>query len=105
MPRESKSITTIEDPLLEPFFITKDENCYTVNERITPNKHHFRTSGVGKEYSKPQGYYPDFKLALEKITKEKLHTRKNYSLVEFLNEYKTIEINIKDYINEVRSTL
>ena len=43
---------------MEPYYIQKDDMCYTVNERITPNKDHFRTVGKGKEYSKPQGYYP-----------------------------------------------
>ena len=43
MARKAKSLTTISDPLMEPYFITKDEMCFTVNERITPNKDHFRS--------------------------------------------------------------
>lgn len=106
MPKTKKNTTTISDPLLEPFYISKDDMCYTVNERITPNEHHFRSVGKGTEYSKPQGYYPDFKSALEKITKEKLHTRKDYKdLIEFLNDYKEIETNIKQYTDGLRSTI
>ena len=42
MARKAKAITVITDPLLEPYYITKDDLCYTVNERIIPNKDHFR---------------------------------------------------------------
>ena len=106
MARKPKSLTTISDPMLEPYFITKDELCYTVNERITPNKDHFRSKGNGTEYAKPQGYYPEFQQALQKIAKEKLHTRKDYtSLLEYLNDYKLIETNIKNYTDGIRITI
>lgn len=106
MARKAKSITTISDPSMEPYFITKDDVCYTVMERIIPNSDHFRSKGKGKEYTKPQGYYPEFKQALEKVTRCKLNTRKDYdSLTEFLNEFKTIETNIKSYTDGLRSTI
>jgi len=106
MARKAKSLTTISDPSMEPFYITKDELCYTVNERIIPNKDHFRSKGNGTEYAKPQGYYPEFQQALVKVAKEKLHTRKNYeTLSEFLNEFKLIETNIKNYTDGLRSTI
>ena len=81
--------------------------CVTqLNERITPNKNHFRSKGNGTEYAKPQGFYPEFQQALTKVAKEKLHTRKDYeSLSEFLNEFKSIEINIKSYTDGLRSTI
>jgi hypothetical protein len=106
MARKAKSLTTISDPSMEPFYITKDELCYTVNERITPNKDHFRSKGGGTEYAKPQGYYPEFQQALQKIAKEKLHTKKEYnSLSEYLNEFELIETNIKNYTDGLRSTI
>ena len=45
-----KQLTTIEDPNLEPYFITKDDHCYTVQMRVKPNSNHFRTKGKVKEY-------------------------------------------------------
>ena len=106
MARKSKSITTISDPLMEPYYITKDDVCYTVNERIIPNENHFRSKGKGTEYAKPQGYYPEFKQALEKVAKEQLHTRKSYtSLNDFLDKFKQIENNIKSYTDGIRSTI
>ena len=106
MARKPKSITTISDPLLDPFYITKDDVCFTVYERIEPNKNHFRSKGNGKTYAKPQGYYPNFEQALQKIAQEKLHTRKDYeSLDSFLTEFKLIKTNIKNYTNGIRSTI
>jgi len=106
MPKVKKNTTVISDPLLDPFYITKDDMCYTVNERITPNGNHFRSKKGGKEYSKPQGYYTNFSMALEKIAYEKLHTRKEYKdIIEFLNDYKQIEKTIKQYTDGIRGII
>lgn len=106
MSKKPKSNTLISDPLLDPYYITKDDLCYTVNEKITPDSNHFRSKGKGKEYSKPQGYYPEFTQALNKIAKEKLHTKNEYSsLIEFLEEFKKIENNIKQYTDGIRSII
>ena len=63
--KNSKQLTVIKDPNLEPYFITKDDHCYTVQMTVKPNANHFRTKGKGKEYSKPQTYHPNLGSALE----------------------------------------
>tara|TARA_B100000925_G_scaffold283270_1_gene257004 strand:+ start:646 stop:966 length:321 start_codon:yes stop_codon:yes gene_type:complete len=106
MAKKAKSITVISDPLMEPYYITKDDLCYTVNERITPNKNHFRSKGKGTEYAKPQGYYASFELALIKISEELMHTKRNYdSLSEYIEEYRIISNQIKEYTDGIRSTV
>ena len=106
MARKAKAITVITDPLLEPYYITKDDLCYTVNERIIPNKDHFRSKGNGKEYAKPQGYYPEFGQAIKIISDELRHTKRKYdSLIEYIEEYRVIENNIKEYTDGIRSTI
>ena len=67
MTKKRKSIQTITDPLLEPFFITKDEYSYTVKQNVTSDASHFRSKGTGKTYEKSLYYYADFEQALEKI--------------------------------------
>lgn len=100
MPK-TNSIKTISDPLLEPFFITRDDYCFTVNERIIPNKAHFRSKEGGKEYFKPQGYYPKLEQALVKIAELKIYTEKELnSLQKLINKYLDIQIEIKTFINE-----
>ena len=66
-----KSIQTITDPLLEPFFITKDEYSYAVKEIIKSDADHFRSKGKGKEYEKSLYYYPKFGQAISKIAELK----------------------------------
>ena len=106
MAKKAKSITVISDPLMEPYYITKDDLCYTVNERITPNKNHFRSKGKGTEYAKPQGYYASFELALIKISEELMHAKRNYdSLSEYIEEYRIISNQIKEYTDGIRSTV
>ena len=106
MSRKSKNLTVISDPMLEPYYITKDDMCYTVNERITPNEDHFRSVGKGTEYSKPQGFYPRFDGALRKVCQEKLHNKKEYSSLQtYLEDFKTIETNIKNYTDGIRSII
>jgi len=102
MARKAKSLTMIEDPSLEPYFITVDDNCYTVNIKVTKNKDHFRSTGKNKTYSKALTFHATFKHALERITQDQLHTKESYtSLSEFLNHYKNIESNIKNYISKL----
>ena len=97
MARKPKSLTLIE----EPYYITKDENCYTVNIKVTSDKNHFRSTGKSKTYSKALTFHANFDQALERISKEKLHTKEHYkNLSNFLNEYKNIETNIKNYIKK-----
>jgi len=99
MPRNN-SIKTITDPLLEPYFIIKDDYCFTVNERIIPNGDHFRSKRGGTEYCKAQGYYPNLKQALLKIINEKIFTEGDTkSLEELINRLLRIETEIKEYIN------
>ena len=87
-----KQLTTFKDPNLEPYFITKDDHCYTVQMRVKPNSNHFRTKGKGKEYIKPQCYWPNLSGALDWIALELLHDKKQHeSLTEVINEFKSIE--------------
>ena len=85
----------------------KKRNIATSDKkRITPNKNHFRSKGKGTEYAKPQGYYASFELALIKISEELMHTKRNYdSLSEYIEEYRIISNQIKEYTDGIRSTV
>ena len=99
MARKLKSLTLIEDPCMEPYFITKDDNCYTVNQRIQSNADHFRSNGKSKEYTKALTFHANFGQALNRITQDQLHDKEHHtSLNDFLNKYRQIENNIKNYI-------
>tara|TARA_R100001443_G_scaffold115170_1_gene132317 strand:- start:1663 stop:1980 length:318 start_codon:yes stop_codon:yes gene_type:complete len=105
MARKAKSLTTITDPNLDPYFITKDDHCYTVNIKVESDKDHFRSKGKSKTYSKSISYHARFDQALKWISDEQLHIKKKLDLNEFLTQFKNIRNNIKEYTDGIRSTI
>lgn len=72
----------ITDPILGNYFITTDENNFTVYEVITPKS--------GNAYDSLIGYYNSLEGALKSIAKHTTNTQSYTS--------------IKDYIIELRNT-
>lgn len=105
MIKKSKTLQTLTDSKLEPFFITVDEYCYTVKEKVISDVNHFKSKGTGKEYEKSLFYFPDLGSALSKIIDLKTGSKDFNSLKEYLNEYKNIKNEIKEYANQLRSTI
>lgn len=103
MSRKRKSIQTITDPLLEPFFISKDEFCYTVKQSISSDVNHRRSNGEVKIYEKNLSYFADFGEALSQIAKLKSGSEDFNSLKEYINHYKIISNQIKNYTDGIRS--
>ena len=42
------SYTIIKDPVIEPFFLSKDQYCYTVYEVVTPDPANLEKGSKGK---------------------------------------------------------
>jgi len=100
-----KSIQTITDPLLEPFFITKDEYSYTVKQNVISDASHFRAKGKSKTYEKSLYYFADFGKAVQKIANLKADMQNFDSLEEYINNYIEISNNIKNYTDGIRSAI
>ena len=100
-----KSIQTITDPLLEPFFITKDEYSYTVKQNVTSDASHFRSKGNAKTYEKTLYYYPTFGAAINKIAELQSNNDNFDSLKEYIENYKLISNQIKNYTNGIKSAI
>ena len=103
MTKKRKSIQIITDPLLEPFFITKDEYSYTVKQNVTSDSTHFRSKGNAKTYEKSLYYFTRFDQALNKISDLKSDMESFNSLEEYINNYTKISTNIKNYTDGIRS--
>ena len=103
--KRRKSIQFITDPLLEPFFITKDEYSYTIKQNVTSDASHFRSKGNAKTYEKSLYYFPNFDQALNKIAELKTGVDDYDNLNDFINNYKEISNQIKNYTNGIRSTI
>jgi len=83
------SAKTITDPALEPYFISMDEYCYTVKQKVIPTY-----SDNKKEYVQDIGHYADLVGVIKKIIKLKTNSRSFSSLKEYLQEYKQIQESI-----------
>jgi hypothetical protein len=105
MTTKRKSIQTITDPLLEPYFITKDEYSYTVKQNVTSDASHFRSKGNAKTYEKSLYYYAKLEQALQKIASLQVSTENYDSLKEYINDYMKISTNIKNYTDGIRSAI
>ena len=103
--KRRKSIQIITDPLLEPFFITKDEYSYTVKQKVSSDATHFRSKGNAKTYEKSLYYFTRFDQALNKIGDLKAGIENFDSLEEYINNYTKISINIKNYTDGIRSAI
>ena len=98
--KEESAITTIRDPRIEPYFISKDSHCYTVYETITPDVRYTEDNKPGKEYTKALGHYSNFGNCLKVIARNKTNDKQNYeSIAEYLETYKQTEKLINELIN------
>lgn len=105
MTTKRKSIQIIQDSLLEPYFITKDEYSYTIKENVVSDASHFKSNGKSKTYEKSLYYYPTFAQAINKIA-ELQNTKENFnSLKSYIENYKLIQNKIKSYTDGIRSTI
>ena len=105
MTNKSRSLTTISDPSLDPYFITKDDHCYTVNIKIESDKDHFRSKGKSKSYSKSISYHARFDQTLKWVSDEQLHIKKKLNLNEYLTEFTNIRNKIKEYTDGIRGII
>jgi len=80
---QSNSIgsTVIIDPIIAPYKISIDPECYTVTDEVDP----IDTGGI--VIRKTYGYFNTLPSALRKITKMKLMKNKKYTLQGYINEF------------------
>lgn len=105
MARKAKSHTLIKDKLLDPYFITIDDMCHTVNEVVQKDSNHFRSKGKSKSYEKAISFHSNLGQALFAIQRYLKHDKETRDLDGVLKQYKTIENNLKQFINEQVSSI
>jgi hypothetical protein len=96
MSTEKEYTRFINDPVMEPYFISMDDNCMTVNLRVMPDS---RYSDSKKEYVKIIGHYSNLTAALRSIAKDKTNSKSYDSLQGYIEEYKSIIENLNNTIN------
>ena len=81
-----ESDTVIQDPAMEPFFITRSQNNgYTVFERVVKGEN-------STEYIKTVSYPSNFSSALKTVAREILNEGgKTYDLKTYVNRFDSIK--------------
>jgi hypothetical protein len=84
---QTKDLVIIKDKAIEPYEIHIDYNCYTL---VEPGYNDAMVS---------VGYFSTLTAALEKLTRYKLVSEgKQFTLREYINEYKQVVENLKQTI-------
>lgn len=93
-------MTTIKDPILVPYHITRDNNGYSIVETVTPQAKYLEKGSEGKDYEKAICYPSTLGGCLKKIAELKTNTNKDYSSIrEYLNEFNSIYSEIQKTFN------
>jgi len=87
MSTEKEYTRFITDPAMEPYFISMDDNCMTVNIKVIPDA---RYSDSGKEYTKIVGHYSNLGSALKSIAKDKVNSKSYDSIQSYVTEYQNM---------------
>ena len=95
MSTEKEYTRFINDPLMDPYFISMDDNCMTVNIKVIPDS---RYSDSGKEYTKIVGHYSNLGSALKSIAKDKVNSKSYESLKDYIEEYHNVINSFTDKI-------
>ena len=87
MSTEKEYTRFITDPVMEPYFISMDDNCMTVNIKVIPDA---RYTDSGKEYTKIVGHYSNLGSALKSIAKDKVNSKSYDSIQSYVAEYQNM---------------
>lgn len=86
--------TIINDPSISPYFIGKDQYCYTIYETIDP-----KTSKTAKKnkYIKPVGHFTNLGNVLTKIASLKMGDGEVYDNIQnYISSYEKTIKNIQE---------
>ena len=87
---ESDNYSFIYDPEIEPYYVEKDQYCYTVKKK----------NDQGENSQLSFGHYSNFSGCLKRIIKLKMLDQKNYdSIQDFILKWETIQEKINKIIN------
>jgi hypothetical protein len=103
--KDSSTLTIITDPFLEPFFISKDQNSFTLMKKTNPaeeiNHEKFNKSEIS---AKVIGHYSDFSNVLKAVAKQKMNTATIYSSIkDYLNDYNDLIQKLNITLNNIQT--
>lgn len=104
---ESNKFTTectIKDPLIEPFYIQKDNYNWTVIEVTTSTRGFGGKKMAPKEVEKTIGYYTSFRNALNCVAKHKFYENENEftSIKSYIDSWEKVKTGIETLLNTTK---
>lgn len=97
------TLCMINDPIMEPFHIEKDNNNFIVSKTSITTRGFAGKAGGGKEKVEVVGYYTSFQNALNCIAKEKFYLNKGE--YKTIKEYITVWKELKDGLDELMNKI
>ena len=93
----------IRDPLMEPFYISKDANNFTLIEKTISTRGFAGKKATGKETERTVGYYTSFRNALSKVAKEKFYKNQGEydSIQEYINTWDEVKNGLETMLNKI----
>ena len=100
---QNDSYCIIKDPLMEPFYISKDATNFTVIEKSISTRGFAGKKATGKEVEKTVGYYTNFKNALNRIAKEKFYDNPGEysSIQDYIGSWNEVKNGLETMLNKV----
>jgi hypothetical protein len=97
------TLCVINDPLMSPFSIEKDNNNYIVIKTSITTRGFGGKEGGGKEKVENIGYYTSFQNALNCIAKEKFYLNKGEysSIKEYISVWKELRDGLDELMNKI----
>jgi len=89
MSKKNSSIYRISDPLMEPYFIQYDQNCYTVMKKVT-------AGNTGRVREQLIGYYSQLEYCLDSIAEDSIKNQDYDSIQDFIYEHKSRLYELKE---------
>ena len=104
---ESDKFTTqciIRDPLIEPFYIQKDNYNWTVIQKTTSTRGFGGKKIAPKEVEKTIGHYSSFKNALNCVAKHKFYEndKEFTSIKSYINSWEKVKMGIETLLNTTK---
>jgi hypothetical protein len=103
-----KTATLIKDPAIEPYFIARDNNSYTLWEAYKSSddtkskrgrKRVITEENKDKVNYKAHGYYTQFENCLNGIAKLKIKDQNYGTIKSYIDEYKRVKDELNQIIN------
>ena len=87
--------TTVKDPVLEPFYCSRDNHGWTVFEMVKPQEQYTTESSSGEAYKKAISHPASFGGCLKAIAELKTNSKGDYNSVSsyiqtYTQEHKSI---------------